>query len=106
MRVEQRQHGSSLASSLLLLFLAVVLLMSTALAPKEGSALAAFSVLPSGSAPFLDWATDRGARIVGTTPFGGLVLDHAPNGTIYSALRHGTIAIAVPPGLCSSKPGN
>lgn len=106
MKRKARQRETSQSGSLALLGFAGVLLLATALAPRQGSALAVLSLLPSGSASYVQWATERGGRIVGTTPLGGLVIDHAPDGAFYAALRHGTIAIAVPLGLCSPTPGS
>jgi len=93
-------------SSKSLLVLAGVFLLATSLAPRAGSALAVFSVYQPKSAAFVGWATARGVRIVGKTPVGGFVLDHAPKGAFLSALRYGSIAIAVPLGLCSTPSGN
>lgn len=105
MRVAGNENRKRQRGSLSLLLLACALVPATALAPKQGAALAVLSLSPTGSASYAGWATGRGARILGTTPLGGIVLDHAPDGALYSALSHGAIAIAVPLGLCTSSPG-
>lgn len=105
MQDEAREIGRRRFSSIGLLLLACALLPATALAPKRGAAVALLSLPQSGSATYIRWATGQGARIIGTTPLGGLVLDRAPDGIFFSALRHGVITIAVPLGLCTSSPG-
>ena len=104
MQVDAKGSAKSRLGSISLLLLACALLPATALSPKQGAALAVLSLSHSASGSYVRWATGRGARIIGTTPLGGLVLDHAPDGAMYAALRHGAIAIAVPLGLCTSSP--
>lgn len=104
MQAEAKESGKSRFGSISLLLLVCALLPATAISPKQGAALAVLSLSPSASGSYARWATGHGARIIGTTPLGGMVLDHAPDGALYASLHHGVIAIAVPLGLCTGSP--